>query len=65
MLEEMVQPNMATFVSDLSACSHTGQVDRGLHFFRMMGKEYGLQPKPEHFGCIVDLLGRSGRLGEA
>ncbi|XP_020217606.1 pentatricopeptide repeat-containing protein At2g02750 [Cajanus cajan] len=65
MLEEMVRPNSATFVSVLSACSHTGQVDRGLHVFRMMRREYGLQPKPEHFGCMVDLLGRSGRLGEA
>lgn len=31
----------------------------------MMIREYGLQPKPEHFGCIVDLLGRFGQLGEA
>ncbi|XP_061338785.1 pentatricopeptide repeat-containing protein At2g02750 [Gastrolobium bilobum] len=65
MLAEMVQPNSATFVTVLSACSHTGQVDRGLHVFRMMRREYGVQPKPEHFGCMVDLLGRSGRLGEA
>ncbi|KAK7309755.1 hypothetical protein RJT34_06738 [Clitoria ternatea] len=65
MLEEMVQPNSATFVSVLSACSHMGQVDRGLQVFRMMIREYGLQPKPAHFGCMVDLLGRSGRLGEA
>ncbi|TKY69714.1 Pentatricopeptide repeat-containing protein [Spatholobus suberectus] len=65
MLEEMVRPNSATFISVLSACSHTGQVDRGLHVFRMMRREYGLQPKPEHFGCMVDLLGRSGWLGEA
>ena len=28
-------------------------------------KDYGLKPKPEHIGCMVDLLGRSGRLGEA
>lgn len=65
MLEEMVRPNSATFVSVLSACSHTGQVDRGLHVFRMMRRESGLEPKPEHFGCMVDLLGRSGRLSEA
>ncbi|OIW20959.1 hypothetical protein TanjilG_26671 [Lupinus angustifolius] len=65
MLEEMVQPNSATFVSVLSACSHTGQVDRGLQVFKMMRKEYGFQPKPEHFGCMVDLLGRSGCLDEA
>ncbi|XP_047172864.1 pentatricopeptide repeat-containing protein At2g02750 [Vigna umbellata] len=65
MLEESVRPNSATFVCVLSACSHTGQVDRGLTVFRMMIKDYGLQPKPEHFGCIVDLLGRFGKLGEA
>ncbi|CAI8587833.1 unnamed protein product [Vicia faba] len=64
MLDEMVQPNRVTFVSVLSACSHSGQVERGLHVFRMI-KEYGLDPTPEHFGCVVDLLGRSGRLGEA
>ncbi|CAL5188707.1 unnamed protein product [Lathyrus oleraceus] len=64
MLDEMVQPNSVTFVSVLSACSHSGQVERGLHIFRMI-REYGLDPTPEHFGCVVDLLGRSGRLGEA
>jgi pentatricopeptide repeat protein len=64
MLAEMVQPNGVTFVSVLSACSHSGQVERGLHVFRMI-REYGLDPKPKHFGCVVDLLGRSGRLGEA
>ncbi|PNY10077.1 pentatricopeptide repeat-containing protein [Trifolium pratense] len=64
MLAEMVQPNGVTFVSVLSACSHSGQVERGLHVFKMI-REYGLDPKPEHFGCVVDLLGRSGRLGEA
>nr|XP_012568270.1 pentatricopeptide repeat-containing protein At2g02750 isoform X1 [Cicer arietinum]XP_027187659.1 pentatricopeptide repeat-containing protein At2g02750 isoform X2 [Cicer arietinum] len=64
MLAEMVKPNSVTFVSVLSACSHSGQVERGLHVFRMI-REFGLDPKPAHFGCVVDLLGRSGRLGEA
>ncbi|MED6147052.1 hypothetical protein PIB30_040337 [Stylosanthes scabra] len=65
MLEEKVEPNSSTFVSVLSSCSHTGQVDRGLQVFKMMKRQYGLLPKPEHFGCMVDLLGRSGRLDEA
>lgn len=64
MLAERVSPNSVTFVCVLSACSHSGQIERGLHVFRMI-REYGLEPKPEHFGCMVDLLGRSGRLGEA
>ncbi|KAF3966054.1 hypothetical protein CMV_009811 [Castanea mollissima] len=65
MQEEKVQPNAATFISVLSVCGHTGQVDKGWQVFRMMSKDYGLKPKPEHIGCMVDLLGRSGRLGEA
>ncbi|XP_028804619.1 pentatricopeptide repeat-containing protein At2g02750 [Neltuma alba] len=65
MQERMVRPNAGTFVSALSACSHTGEVDRGVQIFRMMRNDHGLDPKPEHFGCIVDLLGRCGRLDEA
>ncbi|XP_054823559.1 pentatricopeptide repeat-containing protein At2g02750 [Prosopis cineraria] len=65
MQEQTVQPNGATFVSVLSACSHTGEVERGLQIFRMMKRDYGLHPNPEHVGCVVDLLGRCGRLDEA
>ncbi|KAA8529456.1 hypothetical protein F0562_033745 [Nyssa sinensis] len=65
MLEEKVYPNSATFNCLLSVCSHTGQVDKGWQVFRMMNIEYGLSPGPEHFNCMVDLLGRSGRLYEA
>ncbi|KAJ7953768.1 Pentatricopeptide repeat-containing protein [Quillaja saponaria] len=65
MREEMVLPNSATFVSVLSACSHAGQVDKGLQVLRIMKIDHGLQPKAEHFGCVVDLLGRFGRLAEA
>ncbi|KAL5761849.1 hypothetical protein ACOSP7_018113 [Xanthoceras sorbifolium] len=65
MQKEKVKPNSATFVGVLSACSHTGQVDKGWHLFRMIKDDYGLNPNAEHFGCMVDLLGRSGRLDEA
>ncbi|XP_031276797.1 pentatricopeptide repeat-containing protein At2g02750-like [Pistacia vera] len=65
MQEEKVKPNSATFVSILSACSHTGQVEKGLQVFRMMSDDYGINPNPEHVGCLIDLLGRSGRLDEA
>ncbi|KAJ9709226.1 hypothetical protein PVL29_000938 [Vitis rotundifolia] len=65
MQEEKVQPNSATLVSILSVCSHSGEVDRGWHLFKMMNRDYGLNPTSEHFGCMVDLLGRSGRLKEA
>ncbi|POO00007.1 Pentatricopeptide repeat [Trema orientale] len=65
MLEEKVQPNAGTFVSLLSACSHTGQVDKGWKLFRMMITEFGLKPNPIHLSCMVDLLARSGRLDDA
>ncbi|KAM1065539.1 hypothetical protein ACFX2B_020837 [Malus domestica] len=65
MLEEKVLPNAATFTSLLSMCSHTGLVDKGWQVFRMMNKDFGLKPNQEHFGCMVDLLGRTGRLDEA
>ncbi|WCJ32484.1 Pentatricopeptide repeat (PPR) superfamily protein [Euphorbia peplus] len=64
MLEEKVQPNSATFTGVLSMCSHTGQVDKGWETLRIMLK-YGQKPMAEHFGCLVDILGRSGRLDEA
>ncbi|KAE8682975.1 Pentatricopeptide repeat-containing protein [Hibiscus syriacus] len=65
MLKENVKPNSATFIAVLSSCSHTGQVDKGLRVFKMMGKDCDLSPNLEHFGCIVDLLGRCGKLEEA
>ncbi|KAK9283661.1 hypothetical protein L1049_011911 [Liquidambar formosana] len=60
-----IKPNDVTFVGLLKACSHVGLVNNGMKYFKMMTEEYGLIPKVEHFGCIVDLLGRSGYLKEA
>ncbi|CAN1187684.1 Pentatricopeptide repeat-containing protein At2g02750 [Linum perenne] len=65
MLKEKVKPNSGTFTAILSLCSHTGQVDKGWQVFMILTEEHGLNPKPEHFGCMIDLLGRSGRLDEA
>ncbi|KAG8648128.1 hypothetical protein MANES_09G152900v8 [Manihot esculenta] len=63
-MQEDVTPNEVTFVSVLAACSHSGLIDQGLKIFNCM-KEYGIEPRIEHYGCLVDLLGRSGRLAEA
>lgn len=65
MLEEKVQPNAATFISLLSMCSHSGLVDKGWQIFRMMDRDFGIKPDPKHYGCMIDLLGRSGRFDEA
>lgn len=57
-----VVPNGVTFVGVLSACSHVGLVEEGLSYFESMSKEHGLLPKPEHYVCVVDILGRAGFL---
>ncbi|KAK3423970.1 hypothetical protein EUGRSUZ_F00725 [Eucalyptus grandis] len=53
-------PNDATFVSILSACTHSGMVLEGWWCFNMMSRVYSIQPKVEHYGCMVDLLARAG-----
>ncbi|KAL2522298.1 RNA pseudouridylate synthase [Forsythia ovata] len=60
-----IQPTEATFVSVLSACTHANLVDRGLSLFETMGTVFGVEPKIEHYACVVDLLARSGKLEEA
>lgn len=65
MKKNNIAPDGVTFRSILSACSHNGLVEEGLHAFSLMEKEYGIVPSEEHYGCVVDLLGRAGRLEEA
>ncbi|KAK1270451.1 Pentatricopeptide repeat-containing protein [Acorus gramineus] len=65
MVEEGVRPNSITFACVLNACSHAGKVDAGFEIFNSMEEEHGIEPRIEHHGCIVDLLGRMGRLEEA
>ncbi|XP_076893205.1 putative pentatricopeptide repeat-containing protein At3g01580 [Bidens hawaiensis] len=65
MKKEKVVPDEVTFMSALSSCSHAGLVEQGLNLFKMMKEEYGLVPGEEHYGCVVDLLGRAGQLKEA
>ncbi|KAG9153263.1 hypothetical protein Leryth_020856 [Lithospermum erythrorhizon] len=59
------RPDEITFIGVLSACSHGGLVNEGRHHFDAMIKVYQIQPKHEHYTCMIDLLGRSGLLDEA
>ncbi|RZC43451.1 hypothetical protein C5167_036403 [Papaver somniferum] len=54
-----------TFIGLLTACSHSGLVNEGYRLFESMEKEFGISPKSEHYGCMVDLLGRAGYLHSA
>ncbi|XP_016194180.1 pentatricopeptide repeat-containing protein At2g44880 [Arachis ipaensis] len=64
MMHEGFEPNKITMIGVLSACSHCGLVEDGRKWFKAMEK-FGLTPQIEHYGCMVDLLGRSGCLDEA
>ncbi|KAI3513520.1 hypothetical protein L1887_20856 [Cichorium endivia] len=60
-----IKPNKITFVGLLSACAHAGLLQMGLNYFDSMKKDYNLDPGIEHYGCLVDLLGRTGYLDRA
>lgn len=62
---EGVLPNEVTLTSLLSACSHSGLVEKGLKFFWSMEEAYGIKARKEHYACIIDLLCRVGRLEDA
>lgn len=63
--QAIVAPDYITFVNLLSACAHSGLVEEGRHYFRYMTEVHGIEPGSEHFGCMVDILGRAGLLEEA
>ncbi|XP_057434652.1 pentatricopeptide repeat-containing protein At2g20540 [Lotus japonicus] len=65
MQKAKVGPNEITFLSVLSACVHAGLWDEGLKYFAVMRMDYHMEPEIEHYGCLVDLLGRSGHLDRA
>ncbi|XP_004236458.1 putative pentatricopeptide repeat-containing protein At3g15930 [Solanum lycopersicum] len=62
MLRASETPDDVTYIGVLSACTHMGLVEEGKSFFANMASQHGIQPNVIHYGCLVDLLGRAGRL---
>ncbi|XP_058079616.1 putative pentatricopeptide repeat-containing protein At3g08820 [Magnolia sinica] len=60
-----IQPDGNTFIGLLCGCTHAGLVEDGRRYFESMSRVYTLTPRIEHYGCMVDLLGRAGLLDEA
>ncbi|GAB2271117.1 hypothetical protein Dimus_005965 [Dionaea muscipula] len=60
-----VQPDAATFVAILSACSHAGMAEEGVEVFDNMSEKYGVVPGSDHYACMIDMFGRAGRIVEA
>ena len=62
---EGTKPDDVVFIAVLSACTHGGLVEEGKRAFDQMVQEFDIKPQIEHYGCMVDLLGRAGKLEEA
>lgn len=65
MLAAAIMPDDVTFIVLLSACSHSGLVTEGKHWFNAMSQDFNIIPRMEHYICMADLLGRAGLLDEA
>lgn len=59
-----VNPDGVSYLGALCACNHAGLVDDGVRLFNSM-RSCGMVPNVKHYGSVVDLLGRAGRLEEA
>ncbi|KAH6807755.1 hypothetical protein C2S51_028863 [Perilla frutescens var. frutescens] len=65
MLKDGVAPNHVTLVNVLSACNHAGLVDEAQWYFETMEEQFGIKRTQEHYACMIDVLGRAGKLDEA
>uniref|UniRef100_A0A0D6R6C5 DYW domain-containing protein n=1 Tax=Araucaria cunninghamii TaxID=56994 RepID=A0A0D6R6C5_ARACU len=65
MREAGVRPDGNSFLGVMWACSRLGMVDEGRQYFESMSKDYGMVHGMQHYVCMVDILGRAGRLEEA
>ncbi|KAF2286926.1 hypothetical protein GH714_035544 [Hevea brasiliensis] len=65
MKKTKIKPNGITFLGLLSACAHAGFWQEGLMYFDTMRKDFRIEPEIEHYGSLVDILGRAGCLVQA
>ncbi|XP_051151745.1 pentatricopeptide repeat-containing protein At2g42920, chloroplastic [Andrographis paniculata] len=64
-LESCFQPDSVSFVAVLTASNHAGRVDKAKAYFCLMTETYKIEPTIQHYGCMVDALGRAGLIREA
>lgn len=60
-----LKPNEVTLISILTACRHSGYVEQGMRYFKIITENCGVIPRGDHCACVVDMLARAGRLDEA
>ncbi|KAJ9183455.1 hypothetical protein P3X46_007306 [Hevea brasiliensis] len=44
------------------SCSHSGLIEEGQEYFYGLCNDHRMKARVEHYACMVDLLGRAGRL---
>ncbi|KAG8643987.1 pentatricopeptide repeat-containing protein At3g12770 [Manihot esculenta] len=65
MLKEGITPDEVAYVTVISACGHTGQLQLGIEYFKSMSLDFNLNPGMEHYSSVIDLLCRAGELDKA
>jgi pentatricopeptide repeat protein len=65
MNRRLVKPDAITYIGLLTACSHARMLDKGRYYFEMLKRDLSIEVKMEHYVCMVDILGRCGKLDEA
>ncbi|GJX81368.1 pentatricopeptide repeat-containing protein [Tanacetum coccineum] len=65
MIRYGVPPDDITFTGLLSACSRSGMLDKGKCIFDFLSHKGSVTVKLEHYACMVDILGRKGKLYKA
>ncbi|KAE9609169.1 hypothetical protein Lal_00020260 [Lupinus albus] len=62
---DQIEPDSVTYLAVLTACSHSGLIKEGQQYLSSLRNNQQIKPQVEHYSCIVDLLGRAGRIKEA
>ncbi|KAJ4708008.1 Pentatricopeptide repeat-containing protein [Melia azedarach] len=60
-----IEPDEVTYLAVLTACSHSGLIEESQEYFSRLCNDKRIKPRVEHYSCMVDSLGRAGRLEEA
>lgn len=60
-----LRPDSVSFIAVLTASNHSVRVDKARKYLKIMKETYEIEPRIEHYGCMVDVLGRAGDIEAA
>ncbi|KAH7282574.1 hypothetical protein KP509_35G037400 [Ceratopteris richardii] len=65
MTHSKVRPDIITYTNILSMCSSAGLIHEACGIFKLLEDDCGVNLVEHHQNCIIDLLAKAGKLGEA